>query len=82
MIRTTDATYRAAFAEARLFAARAPSPTLFSLSLETSGPSGPGVLRLFGTYLDTEDSELEPDSLAAKREMFAEFTSRGGTAVE
>ncbi|MCS6581971.1 hypothetical protein [Curtobacterium citreum] len=63
-------------------ATRAPSPTLFAVSLETSGPSGPGILRLFGPDLNTEGSELEPGSLAAKRKEFAEFSSRDRTEVE
>ena len=80
VIRVTDATYRAAFAEARRIAAGEMSPTLFSVSLETAEPSGPGTLRLFGTDLNVEGLELEPDSHAAKREMFAEFFSRDRTA--
>ncbi|MBT1583228.1 hypothetical protein [Curtobacterium flaccumfaciens] len=80
VIRVTDATYRAAFAEARRIAAGEMSPTLFSVSLETAGPNGPGILRLFGTDLNMEGLELEPDSHAAKREMFAEFFSRDRTA--
>jgi hypothetical protein len=47
---------------------------------ETAGPNGPGILRLFGTDLNMEGLELEPDSHAAKREMFAEFFSRDRTA--
>ncbi|WP_416264676.1 hypothetical protein ACNANV_05935 [Curtobacterium flaccumfaciens pv. flaccumfaciens] len=50
------------------------------MSLETAGPNGPGILRLFGTDLNMEGLELEPDSHAAKREMFAEFFSRDRTA--
>lgn len=80
VIRVTDATYRAAFAEARRIAAGEMSPTLFSVSLETAGPNGPGILRLFGTDRNMEGLELEPDSHAAKREMFAEFFSRDRTA--
>ena len=80
VIRVTDATYRAAFAEARRIAAGEVLPTLFSVSLETAEPSGPGILRLFGTDLNMEGLELEPDSHAAKREMFAEFFSRDRTA--
>ncbi|WIB34060.1 hypothetical protein [Curtobacterium sp. MCSS17_005] len=80
VIRVTDATYRAAFAEARRIAAGEMSPTLFSVSLETAGPNGPGILRLFGTDLNMEGLELEPDSHAAKREMFAEFFSRDRAA--
>jgi hypothetical protein len=80
VIRVTDATYRAAFAQARRIAAGEVLPTLFSVSLETAGPNGPGILRLFGTDLNVEGLELEPDSHAAKREMFAEFFSRDRTA--
>ncbi|MGN7222911.1 hypothetical protein ACTHQN_08610 [Curtobacterium flaccumfaciens] len=80
VIRVTDATYRAAFAEARRIAAGELLPTLFSMSLETAGPNGPGILRLFGTDLNMEGLELEPDSHAAKREMFAEFFSSDRTA--
>ncbi|WIE73407.1 hypothetical protein [Curtobacterium sp. MCJR17_020] len=58
------------------------SPTLFSVSLETTGRNGPGILRLFGTGLNMEGLELEPDSHAAKREMFAEFFSRERRAME
>ncbi len=76
VVRVTDATYRAAFAEARRIAAGETSPTLFSVSLETAGSNGPGILRLFGTDLNMEGLELETDSHAAKREMFAEFFSR------
>ncbi|WP_176708469.1 hypothetical protein [Curtobacterium flaccumfaciens] len=50
------------------------------MSLETAGPNGPGILRLFGTDLNMEGLELEPDSHAAKREMFAEFFSRDHAA--
>ncbi|WP_228511978.1 hypothetical protein [Curtobacterium sp. VKM Ac-1393] len=52
------------------------------MSLETTGPNGPGILQLFGTDLTMEGLELEPDSHAAKREMFAEFFSRGRRAME
>lgn len=82
VIRVTDSTYRAAFAAARRIAAGEMSPTLFSVSLETTGPNGPGILRLFGTDLNMEGLELEPDSHAAKREMFAEFFSRERRAME
>jgi hypothetical protein len=81
VIRVSDATYRAAFAEARRIATGEMSPTLFSVSLETAGPNGPGFLRLFGTDLNMEGLELQPDSHAAKREMFAEFFSRDRNAV-
>ncbi|WP_123293884.1 hypothetical protein [Curtobacterium sp. PhB78] len=67
VIRVTDATYRAAFAEARRIAAGGTSPTLFSVSLETAEPNGPGILRLFGTDLNMEGLELDLDSHAAKR---------------
>jgi len=80
VIRVTDVTYRAASAEARRIAAGEIPPTLFSVSLETAGPNGPGILRLFGTDLNMEGLELEPDSHAAKREMFAEFFSRDRSA--
>ena len=80
VIRVTDATYRAAFAEARRIAAGETSPTLFSVSLETAEPNGPGILRLFGTDLNMEGLDLDLDSHAAKREMFAEFFSRDRTA--
>jgi len=80
VIRVTDATYRVAFADARRIAAGEMSPTLFSVSLETAGPNGPGILRLFGTDLNMEGLELEPESHAAKREMFAEFFSRDRAA--
>jgi len=80
VIRVTDATYRAAFAEARRIAAGEVLPTLFSVSLETAGSNGLGFLRLFGTDLNMEGLELEPDSHAAKREMFAEFFSRDRTS--
>ncbi|MDF2993363.1 MAG: hypothetical protein K0S37_3877 [Microbacterium sp.] len=80
VIRITDATYRAAFAEARRIAAREATPTLFSVSLETAEPSGPGLLRLFGTDLNVEGLELDADSHAAGREMFAEFFSRDRAA--
>jgi hypothetical protein len=76
VIRIADATYHAAFAEARRIAAREASPTLFSVSLETRRPSGPGILRLFGTDLNMAGLELEVDSRAAKREMVAEFFAR------
>jgi hypothetical protein len=81
VIRVSDATYRAAFAEARRIATGEMSPTLFSVSLETAGPNGPGILRLFGTDLNMEGLELEPDAHAAKREMFAECFSRDRNAV-
>jgi hypothetical protein len=80
VIRVTDATYRAAFAEARRIAAGETSPTLFSVSLETAEPNGPGILRLFGTDLNMERLDLDLDLHAAKREMFAEFFSRDRTA--
>ncbi|QQD77199.1 hypothetical protein I8920_05545 [Curtobacterium sp. YC1] len=82
VIRITDATYRATFAEARRLAAREATPTLFSVSLEIQGPSGSGILRLFGTDLNMEGLELDHDTYAAKREMFAEFFSRGSSATD
>lgn len=81
VVRIVEATYRAAFGAARRIAAGETSPTLFSVSLETAEPNGPGILRLFGTDLNMEGLELDLDSHAAKREMFAEFFSRDRNAV-